>query len=195
MTGGGNKPTATGDLTQLLRAAAEGQSGAADELLRLVYNHLHSIAQMRMARENPGHTLQATDLVHEVYLRVLGEHAIAWNGRAHFYHVAAEAMRRLLIEHARRRDRVKRGGGRQRVPLNVVDLAAEQDEEQILALDSAMRRLQEVDGDAAEVVRLRFFAGLSVEQSAEALNVSPRTIKRDWAFARAWLHQALEGRV
>jgi RNA polymerase sigma factor (TIGR02999 family) len=193
--GEGETPAAAPDLTQLLQAASDGQSGASDELLSLVYTHLHSIARARMAQERPGHTLQATALVHEAYLRVLGEHKLAWNGRAHFFHVAAEAMRRLLIEHARRRARTKRGGDRQRVPLNVLDLAAEPDEQQILALDGALGRLEAVDAQAAEVVRLRFFAGLSVEQSAEALNLSARTIKRDWAFARAWLHQALQGQV
>jgi RNA polymerase sigma factor (TIGR02999 family) len=193
--GEGETPAAAPDLTQLLQAASDGQSGASDELLSLVYTHLHSIARARMAQERPGHTLQATALVHEAYLRVLGEHKLAWNGRAHFLHVAAEAMRRLLIEHARRRARTKRGGDRQRVPLNVLDLAAEPDEQQILALDGALGRLEAVDAQAAEVVRLRFFAGLSVEQSAEALNLSARTIKRDWAFARAWLHQALQGQV
>jgi RNA polymerase sigma factor (TIGR02999 family) len=193
--GKGDKPAATRNLTQLLQAASDGQPGASDELLSLVYEHLHSIAQARMAQERPGHTLQATALVHEVYLRVLGEHKLPWNGRAHFFHVAAEAMRRLLIEHARSRGRVKRGGDRQRVPLSVLELADVQDEEQILALDGAMRRLEDVDPEAAEVVRLRFFAGLSVEQASEALNISARTIKRDWAFARAWLHQALHGQV
>jgi len=184
-----------GGLTQLLRRAAEGQSQAADQVLPLVYEQLRAIAQQRMAMERAGHTLQATALVHEVYQRVVGAGEISWTDRAHFYHVAAEAMRRLLIEHARKRGRIKRGGERQRVPLSVLDLAAAQDEDQILALDDALRRLEGVDGDAAEVVRLRFYAGLTLEQAAEAMNRSPSTTKRDWAFARAWLHQALRHEV
>jgi RNA polymerase sigma factor (TIGR02999 family) len=194
-SGGNPEATPPGELTRLLRDVADGRPGAADLLLPIVYGHLRAIAEQRMASERPGHTLQATALVHETYLRIMGDQPIAWNGRAHFYHVAADAMRRLLIEHARRRGRVKRGGGRQRVPLNVLDLAAEQDEEQIMALDGAVRRLEEVDPDAGEVVRLRFFAGLSVEQVAEAAGMSARTVKRNWSFARAWLHQALRGQV
>jgi RNA polymerase sigma factor (TIGR02999 family) len=187
-----------GGLTRLLRRAAEGESAAAEQVLPLVYEHLRAIARQRMALERAGHTLQATALVHEVYQRVLGAAEISWADRSHFYHVAAEAMRRLLIEHARKRGRVKRGGGggeRLRVPLSVLDLAAEQDEDQILALDGALRRLEGVDPDAAEVVRLRFYAGLTIEQTAEAMGQSPRTTKRDWVFARAWLHQALHDQV
>jgi RNA polymerase sigma factor (TIGR02999 family) len=176
-------------LTRLLRA---GDESAAAQLLPLVYAQLRAIAVQRLAHERHDHTLQATALVHEAYLRMFGDRDMAWNDRAHFFHMAAESMRRLLIEHARRRGRIKRGGDRRREPLNVLDLAADQDETQIVALDEAVRRLEGVDPAAAEVVRLRFFAGLSVEHAAAALNVSPRTIKRDWAFARAWLHRALE---
>ncbi len=148
-----------------------------------------------MRRERPGHSLQATALVHEAYARIARARPDGWTSLGRFYGAAAEAMRRILIEHARHRGRVKRGGGRPRVPLDVLDLAAEQDEVKILALDSAIRRLEQVDRDAAEVVRLRFFAGLSVEQTAEALGVSARTVKRDWAFARAWLHGTLQGEM
>ena len=182
------------DVTRLLQEVTDGRPGAADELLPRVYAQLRAIAQQRMALERPGHTLQATALVHEAYLRVIGPH-VAWHGRAQFFHVAAQAMRRLLVEHARARGRIKRGGDRKRVLLNVLDLAEEQDEEQILALDGALERLETVDGQAAEVARLRFYAGLSVEQTAEALGTSARTVKRDWAFARAWLHQAIAGEV
>jgi RNA polymerase sigma factor (TIGR02999 family) len=198
MTAGQGQHGATsssGEATRLLLELAEGRAGAADELLPMVYTHLRAIAEQRMELERPGHTLQATALVHEAYLRLVGAHDIAWNGRAHFYHIAAEAMRRLLVEHARARGRIKRGGDRQRAPLNILDLAADPDEEQIVALDDAMRRLEQVDGQAAEVVRLRFYAGLSVEQTSDALGISARTVKRDWAFARAWLHQALAGEV
>jgi RNA polymerase sigma factor (TIGR02999 family) len=191
--GGQGDPRA--DLTGLLRGVAGGEPGAADRFLPLIYDQLKAIARQRMGAERPGHTLQATALVHEAYLRVIGDQPIAWNGRAHFFHVAAEAMRRLLIEHARARGRVKRGGERTRVPLSVVDLAEEQDEAQIMALDDALRRLEGVDAQAAEVVRLRFYAGLGVEETAAALGCSARTVKRDWAFARAWLHRALGERA
>ncbi len=146
-----------------------------------------------MRRERPGHSLQATALVHEAYVRIAGDRPDGWPSVGQFYAAAAEAMRRILIEHARFRGRAKRGGGRRCVPQGVLDLAAEQDEEEIMALDAAVRRFEEVDRDAADVLKLRFFAGLSVERTAEALGVSARTVKRDWAFARAWLHGTLQG--
>jgi RNA polymerase sigma factor (TIGR02999 family) len=145
-----------------------------------------------MHRERAGHTLQATALVHEAFVRLLGDADVAWDSRGHFYVAAAEAMRRILIEHARSRGREKRGGGRQRVPLSVVDVPASADDpEQILAVDDALRRLEGEDPDAANVVRLRFYAGLGVEETARALGKSPRTVAREWAFARAWLMDEL----
>ncbi|MHC4446933.1 MAG: ECF-type sigma factor, partial [Planctomycetota bacterium] len=158
----------------------------------MVYEQLHAIARHRMAAERPEHTLQATALVHEAYLRLLGNTKLAWTRRAHFYLAAAEAMRRILIEHARKRGRVKRGGEQRRVPLGVVDLAADADSEQIVALDAAIRRFEKEDARAADVLRLRFFAGLSVEETAQALGLSERTVMRDWAYARAWLYRTLE---
>jgi RNA polymerase sigma factor (TIGR02999 family) len=180
-----------GQVTRLLKDVTNGRPGAGDDLLALVYAQLRAIAQHRLTHERPGHTLQATALVHEAYLRVIGPHDIPWNDRAQFFRGAAAAMRRLLVEHARARGRVKRGGDRRRVVLNVLDLADEQDHEQVLALDGAIERLERVDGQAAEVVRLRFFAGLSVEQTSQVLGASERTVKRDWAFARAWLQRTL----
>ncbi len=179
-------------ITHLLKDVGEGRAGAVEALMPLVYEHLRAIARTRMGQERPGHTLQATALVHEAYLRIVGEQSRQWNGRSHFFHAAAEAMRRLLIEHARSRGSVKRGGTRKRVPLNYLDLAAAQDEEMIVSLDAALDGLDRVDPEAAEVVRLRFFAGLDVEQTAETMGISERTVKRDWAFARAWLHRYLE---
>jgi RNA polymerase sigma factor (TIGR02999 family) len=152
-----------------------------------------------MSAERPDHTLQATALVHEAYARLVGRDGgreVAWAGRAHFFHAAAEAMRRILIDHARARAGAARGGGRRRVPLDVADvadLAARDDPEAILALDEAVAGLEKQDPDAAAVVRLRFYAGLSVEETAQALGTSPRTVKRDWAFARAYLLRVLEG--
>ena len=162
-------------------------------LLPLVYDQLRAVAQRALAAERPGHTLQATALVHEAYLKLVGEREIPWASRAHFYVAAAEAMRRILIDHARARGRVKRGGGgggRARLTLSdVTDLASKPD--QILRFDEAFGRLEGELPEVAAIVRLRFFAGLSVEQTAEALGVSRSTVDRRWAFARAWLYRAL----
>jgi RNA polymerase sigma factor (TIGR02999 family) len=158
---------------------------------------LRKIAQQRMSEERSGHTLQATALVHEAYLRLVGDSEVHWQGRGHFFAAAAEAMRRILIEHARGRARVKRGGEHgappKRVPLNVLDLAAEGDPEEILMLDDAIRRLEMEDPQAGCVVRLRFFAGLSMDETAAALGVSPSSVDRDWAYARARLQRMLRG--
>lgn len=166
---------------------------AVDRLIPLVYAELRAMAEAQLRHERPDHSLQTTALVHETYLRLLGDGYPNWTERRHFFHAAAEAMRRLLIEHARKRARVKRGGHRIRVSLSGVDLAIEHDPNEILALDDAIRRLRDVDPSAANVVRLRFFAGLSVAETARTLDVSESTIKREWAFARAWLFNALGG--
>ena len=158
-------------------------------LLPLVYDQLRAVAQRALAAERPDHTLDATALVHEAYLKLVGEREIPWASRAHFYVAAAEAMRRILLDHARARGRVKRGGGRARLTLSdVTDLATKPDE--IVRFDDAFRRLERESPEAAAIVRLRFFAGLSTEQTAEALGVSTSTVDRRWAFARAWLYQA-----
>jgi len=145
-----------------------------------------------MKAERPDHTLQSTALVHEAYARLVGNGEVDWKNRAHFFHAAAEAMRRILIEHARARSGPKRGGGRVRIPLDVLDLATQDDPGQILALEEAVSRLEKKDAEAARVVRLRFYAGLSVEEVAKAIGISERTVKRDWAFARAFLVRALD---
>lgn len=181
-------------VTALLRDPARLAAGApADELLTLVYTQLRRIAQQRMADERAGHTLQATALVHEAYVRLIGDREVEWAGRAHFFHAAAEAMRRILVEHARARGRVKRGGGAQRIPLNVLDLAADADAQEIGALDAAIKRLEAQDPSAGAVVRLRFYAGLTVEQTAASLGLSGRTVIREWNYARAVLFRELEG--
>ena len=187
-----NERESAPDITTLLEQAATGDSDAANRLLPLVYAQLRAIAQLRMANENPGHTLQATALVHEVFLRLVGDRQVPWQNQAHFYSAAAESMRRVLLDHAKAKGRQKRGGDRKKMPLNVADLANAQDSEQILALDEALCRLELQDPEAAKVVRLRFYAGLSVDQTAEALALSPRTVDRRWKFARAWLFKALE---
>jgi RNA polymerase sigma factor (TIGR02999 family) len=181
------------DITRLLREAGADDPHARDALLPLVYDELKRIARRRMHGERTGHTLQATALVHEAWLRLAGGEDVAWASRAHFYAAAAEAMRRILVEHARGRERIKRGGGLRRQPLSVADLAAEADSGEILALDEAIGRLEQEDARAARIVRLRFYAGLSVDETAAALGLSRRTVLREWAFARAWLYRSLAG--
>jgi RNA polymerase sigma factor (TIGR02999 family) len=165
---------------------------SAEQLLPLVYDELRKLAHQRMSAERADHTLQATGLVHEAYLRLLGKDEVNWANRAHFFHAAAEAMRRILIEHARAKGGPQRGGGKAKLPLDVVDLATQADPTQILALEEAISRLEKQDTDAARVVRLRFYAGLSVDEVAKAVGASPRTVKRDWAFARAFLIRELD---
>ncbi len=179
------------DITRLLEAVGEGDPRAAQKLLPQVYQQLRKAAQKQMADERPDHTLQATALVHEAYIRLVGSHEVTWENRAHFYVAAAEAMRRILIEHARKRGRIKRGGDLARVPLSAVYLAEEANPEEIMSVDSAIRRLEERDSRMAKIVRLRFFAGLSTEEVAETLGLSDRTVRREWALARAWLHKEL----
>lgn len=180
------------DVTHLLSQAASGDKRAADELLPLVYSQLRRLAQQRMAAENPGHTLQATALVHEAYVKLLGPRKIPWQNEAHFYKAAAESIRRILVDHARAKGAKKRSGGGKRVILNVVDLATEENSELVLPLDDALTRLEKEDPDTAEIVRLRFYAGLSIDQTAKAVGLSPRTVDRRWKYARAWLHHELE---
>lgn len=176
--------------TQSLDHVGEDLAGPAQELLPLVYQSLKELARQRMSLERPGHTLQATALVHEAYLRLVGKN-IRFAGRVQFYHAAAQAMRRILVEHARARGRVKRGGSARRIPINILDLAEEGDREEILALDEAIQRLEEHTPDIAAVVRLRFYAGLTVEQTAEALAMGRRSVDRAWAYARVWLYREL----
>lgn len=179
------------DITRLLEAAGDGDPRAAQELLPLVYDQLRKSAQLQMAGERPEHTLQATALVHEAYLRLVGSRRIAFESRAHFYVAAAESMRRILIDHARKRARIKRGGDQERMPLSAAYLAEQADPEEILSVDEAIQRLAKRDQRMAEIVRLRFFAGLSVDETARALGLSARSVRREWALARAWLHREL----
>ena len=178
-------------VTRLLGEAASGDANAARELLPLVYEQLRSLARNRMRDERAGHSLQATALVHEAYLKLVGNRDIQWSGRGQFFGAAAEAMRRILIDYARARGGSKRGGERRRVPLSVVDLAAHHESEEIMAVDDAVSRLQEISASMGAVVRLRFYAGLSVEETAEVLGVSTRTVEREWTGARAWLFREL----
>src|SRR5215831_9266811 len=182
------------EVTQLLDAAAAGDRRAAAELLPLVYDELRKLAAARLAAEKPGQTLQPTALVHEAYLRLVGDgQPRAWNGRGHFFAAAAEAMRRILVENARRKMRKKRGGERARVDLDAVAPAVPALDEDLLDLDDALTRLAEADPAAAELVKLRYFAGLSIPQAAEALGIGARSADRLWAYARAWLRDTLSG--
>jgi RNA polymerase sigma factor (TIGR02999 family) len=177
-------------VTQLLRAAHAGDRQAAAELLPLVYDELRKLAGARMAAESPDHTLQPTALVHEAYLRLVGPADNArWDNRGHFFAAAAEAMRRILVETARRKKAVKHGGGRQRLDTDTIAVAASEQDDDLVAIDAALDRLADLDPAKAELVKLRYFAGLSIAQAAEALGISPATAKRHWAYSRAWLFE------
>lgn len=179
------------ELTVILQRLEQGDPHAANELLPLVYEELRRLAAQKMARESPGQTLQATALVHEAWLRLGGDEQPEWQNRAHFFAAAAEAMRRILIDNARRKQTLRHGGGEQRVNLAALELAVNLDDEQLLALSEALERLAAHDPRKAELVKLRFFAGLTIEQAAQVLGVSGPTAKRDWTYARAWLFREM----
>jgi RNA polymerase sigma factor (TIGR02999 family) len=179
------------DVTQLLDAAAAGDRRAAAELLPVVYDELRKLAAARMAREAPGHTLDATGLVHEAYLRLVGGQR--FDHRGHFFAAAADAMRRILVESARRKATHKRGGASERVDLDPERFAAPDRPEDLLALDEALEQLATSEPQVAELVKLRYFTGLTIPEAAEALGVSPRTADAWWAFARAWLLAKIQG--
>jgi RNA polymerase sigma factor (TIGR02999 family) len=191
MSSSDNKP-APNDVTILLDRVAAGDRQSTDRLLEAVYGQLRKIAQQRMQNEKPGHSLQATALVHEAYLRLVrNQDNVQWSSRGQFYVAAAQAMQRILIEHARQKKRLKRGGDRKPVTSNVLDLAGDENVEDVYALHEAIERLAEEDPRAALVTRLRFYAGLTVEETAKSINVSERTVMREWVYARAWLRDAL----
>jgi RNA polymerase sigma factor (TIGR02999 family) len=177
------------DVTRLLKAVAQGDPHAAGQLMPLVYEELRRLAARKLAQERPGQTLSPTALVHEAYLRLAGDAAGDWDSRGHFFAAAAEAMRRILVENARRKKRLKHGGGRQRVPLDAVAAPADAPSDDLLALDDALALLAAEDPVKARLVELRFFAGLSVEDAARCLGISRATADRYWAFARAWLYE------
>jgi len=178
-------------VTALLKEWARGDAGALDQLVPLVYNELRRIAARALRNERPGHTLQPTALVNEAYLRLINQQAASWENRVQFFAVAAEIMRRLLVDHARARLSAKRGGRVPRVSLSDAEDAAAAPEVELLEIDQALVRLARLDPGQARIVELRFFAGLTVEETAKALDRSPRTIKREWRLAKAWLHRDL----
>lgn len=182
-------------VTQLLGELESGNARAADELLPLVYSELRRLARSRMARERHAHSVQPTSLVHQAYLRLLGDRQPHWEGRGHFFSAAAEAMRRILIEKARQRASLKRGGDLRRTGFDNEALpGTEQQPEDLLALDAALDSLEAKDPAMANVVKLRYFAGLTVEETAEALGLSPRSVNRQWTAARAWLRKCMDDR-
>jgi RNA polymerase sigma factor (TIGR02999 family) len=183
------------NVTHLLKAIDQGDPHAASQLLPLVYDELRNLAAARLAHETPGQTLEATALVHEAYLRLVGsaKPRAGWDHRGHFFAAAAEAMRRILVEAARRKRRDKHGGDRNRIDLDAAQPVAPEPRDDLVALDAALTRLATVDAQAARLVELRHFAGLSIAEAAEALGISPRTADRVWAFARAWLYRELTG--
>ena len=175
------------DVTRILNAIEQGNVTAAEELLPLVYEELRHLASRQMSRESPGQTLQATALVHEAYIRLVGAEAQNWKGRTHFFIAAAEAMRRILIENARRKQRLKRGGGQKKVDLEDAEPAVAEPAEDIVALNEALEKLELEDPTKANLVKLRYFAGLTTKQAAEILGISQATAERYWSYARVWL--------
>jgi RNA polymerase sigma factor (TIGR02999 family) len=181
------------EVTKILSAIEQGDPHAAEQLLPLVYDELRKLAAQKLAQEKPGQTLQATALVHEAYLRLVdGDKAQHWNSRGHFFAAAAEAMRRILVDQARRKLSLRRGGNLQRQPIEDQEIEAPEPSADLLAVHEALERFQEVDATAAQIVKLRYFAGLTIPQAAEALGISTSTADRSWAYARAWLHAALK---
>ncbi len=182
------------DVTRILSAIEQGDPSAAEQLLPLVYDELRKLAALKMAQENPGHTLQATALVHEAYIRLVdAEKARHWNSRGHFFAAAAEAMRRILVENARRKQGPRHGGGRRREELVEAEVASPVPPERLLDLDKALAKLADQDPKVAELVKLRYFAGLTLKQAAEILGISPRTADNYWAYAKAWLREEIDG--
>ena len=179
------------DVTVLLSQLTQGNQEAAEKLIPLVYDELKRLARSYMRRERGDHTLQTTALVHEAYLKLVRQHAANWQSRSHFFGIAAQLMRRILIDYARGRLREKRGGAKAILPLNEALVFSPEHSEELVKLDEALERLSKLDARQSQIVELRFFGGLSVEETSEFLSVSPKTVKRDWAVAKVWLHGEL----
>ena len=182
---------APADITTLLQAHAAGDAGALEQVLAQVYEELRRIARGRLRRERPDITLAATDLVHEAFMKLVPVERVDWRSRAHFFAIASRAMRNVLVDHATRRSAVKRGGGAAAITLDDADATVEYRLDDLITLSDALGRLEQLDARQAQVVECRFFGGLSLDETAEALNISAATVSRDWTFARAWLHREL----
>lgn len=179
------------NITLLLQDCIEGKKGAVDELLPHVYKELRVISSKYLRDEFRNHTLQTTELVHEAYIKLVGDENISWQNRAHFFGIAAQSMRQILVDHARKRNSLKRGYGKSIIPLDDVLESAEKSDEQIIALDDALKKLETKDERSSKLVELRYFSGLTIEETAEVLRISPATAKRDWNFAKAWLYREI----
>lgn len=179
------------DVTQILDAIGRGETQAADQLLPLVYRELRKLAAAKMASESPSHTLQPTALVHEAWLRLTGDEERRWNDRTHFFAAAAEAMRRILVDNARRKGAQRHGGGHQRVDMPEIAIASATNNDQLLAVNDALEKFAVLNSQKAELVKLRYFVGMTIEEAADALNISAPTAKRHWAYARAWLAEEI----
>ena len=184
-------PTAEPEVTRLLVDWGNGDQAALEEVMPLVYKELRKLAHQYLRKERPGHTFMTTDLVHEAYLKLVNQHGVRWQNRAHFFGIAAQLMRRILVDRARHRGRTKRGGGALTVPLEEGAAVINQSSLTIIALDEALTKLAELDQRKARIVELRFFGGLSVDETADFTKTSPITVMRDWKMAKAWLHRAL----
>jgi RNA polymerase sigma factor (TIGR02999 family) len=184
-------PEAPQNVTELLIGWGQGDKEALDRLVPIVYDELRRQAARYLRRERVGHTLQTTALIHEAYLRLVDQKNVHWQNRAHFFGIAAQLMRRILVDHARTKKRAKRGGSDVRVSLGDVQVVAKEKDLDVVALDEALDRLSEIDEQQSKIVELRFFSGLTVEETAEVLGISTATVKRDWSMAKAWLHREI----
>ena len=186
--------TSTGEVTQLLQGWSVGNREALDKLLPLVYDELRRLAHSYLTRERPDHTLQTTALVHEAYLKLIDQRSVNWQNRAQFFAISAQAMRRILLDNARRHTAAKRGSGGQKVSLDeVATLSRDTANESLIALDEALQKLATIDADQSRIVELRYFGGLTIEETAEVLKTSPSSVQREWTIARAWLYNAIAG--
>ena len=181
------------NITELLASYGRGDKESLDQLMPIVYEELRRQAARYLRREQAGHTLQTTALIHEAYVRLVDQRNMQWQNRAHFFGIAAQMMRRILVDHARSKKRAKRGGSEVRVSLDEATVAVKGQDLDVVALDEALQRLAEIDEQQSKVVELRFFSGLSVEETAEVMGISKSTVKRDWSMAKAWLHRELSG--
>lgn len=179
------------NITKLLNEVTNGDLFQLEKVLPLVYNELRIISSKYLRDEYRKHTLQTTELVHEAYIKLIGDEKLSWENRAHFFGIAARSMRQILVDYARKRKAVKRGSGQTKIELDKVEFMLTDSEEQILLLDDALEKLEELDERASKIVELRFFSGLSIEETANMLNVSAATVKRDWSFAKAWLYREM----